>query len=561
MAEQHDAPQHPELPLAQVTARKRGRLSAVWIIPIIAALLGGWIAVQKLLAEGPTVEIGFSSAEGLEAGKTTVKYNGVDVGRIESLKVSPDRQRILASVQMAPEARDWLVDGTAFWVVRARIAGGSVSGLGTLLSGSYIGMQIGTGSERQRSFTALEVPPVVASNAQGRYFKLQASSLGSLDFGTPIYFRRLQVGQVASYALDEDGRGLTIRVFVNAPYDRYVKAETRFWQASGLDFSLNADGLDVRTQSLTSILVGGLAFDTPAENADNDPAPADTAFELFDDQETAMKAPERGSLRYVLYFDESVRGLAAGAPMTFLGMPIGEVVSVRLEVDRQKKDVAVRARVLVAAYPQRFLDILADPQVVTGGRTAITQQMRQQLMDGLVARGLRAQLQPGSLLTGQLYVALSYVPQATKAKIDWRSDPPVFPSVKGSFTDIETRVTSILAKIEGLPFEAIGKDLQQSLATLAKTLQDFDALVRRWDGELSPELAKTLAEARRTLAAAERSFDGAGKLLAPDSQTMTELQATVVELRRAAQSIRVLADYLERHPEALVRGKSEETQE
>lgn len=561
MAEQHDAQQHSEVPLAQVTARKRGRLSAVWIIPIIAALLGGWIAVQKLLAEGPTIEISFSSAEGLEAGKTTVKYNGVDVGRIDSLKVSPDRQRILASVQMAPEARDWLVDGTAFWVVRARIAGGSVSGLGTLLSGSYIGMQIGSGSERLRSFTALEVPPVVASTAQGRYFRLQASNLGSLDFGTPIYFRRLQVGQVASYALDEDGRGLTIRVFVNAPYDRYVKAETRFWQASGLDFSLDADGLDVRTQSLTSILIGGLAFDTPPENADADPAAVDTVFKLFDDQLTAMKAPERGSLQYVLYFDESVRGLAVGAPMTFLGMPIGEVVSVRLDAKRQKKDVAIRARVLVAAYPQRFLDMLADPQVLTAGRTAITPEMRHELMNRLVARGLRAQLQTGSLLTGQLYVALTYIPTASPASIDWRSDPPVFPAVKGSFTDIEARLTSILTKIEGMPFEAIGKDLQQSLAALAKTLQDVDALVRRWDGELSPELAKTLAEGRRTLAAAERTFDGAGKALAPDSQTMSELQATIVEVRRAAQSIRVLADYLERHPEALLRGKSEETQE
>ena len=561
MAEQHDAQQHSELPLAQVVARRRGRLSAVWIIPIIAALLGGWIAVQKLLAEGPTIEISFASAEGLEAGKTTVKYNGVDVGRIESLKVTADRQRIVASVQMAPETRDWLVDGTAFWVVRARIAGGSVSGLGTLLSGSYIGMQIGSGSERLRSFTALEVPPVVASNAQGRYFRLSAVNLGSLDYGAPIYFRRLQVGQVASYALDDDGRGLTIRVFINAPYDRFVKTETRFWQASGLDFSLDADGLDVRTQSLTSILIGGLAFDTPPENADADPAPADTAFKLFDDQLTAMKAPERGSLRYVLHFDESVRGLAVGAPMTFLGMPIGEVVSVRLDAKRQKKDVAIRARVLVAAYPQRFLDMMADPQVLTAGRTAITPEMRHELMNRLVARGLRAQLQTGSLLTGQLYVALTYIPAAPPASIDWRSDPPVFQSVKGSFTDIETRLTSILAKIEGMPFEAIGKDLQQSLAALAKTLQDVDALVRRWDGELSPELAKTLAEARRTLAAAERSFDGAGKALAPDSQTMSELQATIVEVRHAAQSIRVLADYLERHPEALLRGKSEETQE
>jgi paraquat-inducible protein B len=140
-----------DLPEATAVPKKRTRLSVVWIIPIIAALLGGWIAVQKLLSEGPTIEISFASADGLEAGKTTVKYNGVDVGRIESLKVSADRQRILASVQMAPEAGEWLVDDTSFWVVRPRIAGGSITGLGTLLSGSYIGMAIGRW-QRARSF-------------------------------------------------------------------------------------------------------------------------------------------------------------------------------------------------------------------------------------------------------------------------------------------------------------------------------------------------------------------------------------------------------------------------
>ncbi|MEF8738321.1 MAG: MlaD family protein [Candidatus Accumulibacter necessarius] len=217
---------------------------------------------------------------------------------------------------MAPEAGDWLVDDTSFWVVRPRIAGGSITGLGTLLSGSYIGMAIGNGSERVRSFTALEVPPVVAANTPGRFFQLEAANLGSLDYGTPILFRRIQVGQVASYRLEENGRGLVVRIFVKAPYDRFIKPETRFWQASGLDFSLNADGLNVQTESLASLLIGGVAFDTPTESAEADPAPADARFELFGDQASAMKAPERRSVHYVLYFDESVRGLSAGAPVT-----------------------------------------------------------------------------------------------------------------------------------------------------------------------------------------------------------------------------------------------------
>ncbi|MBL8393920.1 MAG: MCE family protein [Candidatus Accumulibacter sp.] len=548
----------PDLPEATSVPRPRSRFSAVWIIPIIAALMGGWIAVQKLLAEGPAIEISFTSADGLEAGKTTVKYNGVDVGRIQSLKVATDRQRIIASVQMAPETRDWLVEGTSFWVVRPRIAGGSVSGLGTLLSGSYVGMSIGGGSGRVHSYKALEVPPVVTGSTPGRFFQIKTATLGSLDYGTPIYFRRFQVGQIASYQLDEDGRGLTLKIFIHAPYDRFVKLESRFWQASGLDFSLSANGLKVQTESLASLLIGGLAFDTPAENADADPAPGDTSFDLFADEASAMKAPERGATQYVLYFDESVRGLSVGAPVTLLGLPIGEVGSVRLEAGK-RKSVDVRARVRVSIYPQRFLDVLADPQDLSEGKP-VTQAIRRRVVDRLVARGLRAQLQTGNLLTGQLYIALAYVPNETPTRIDWTADPPVFPVAKGGLTDIEAKLTSILGKLDRLPIDAIGEDLKQSLATLAGILKEVDKLVKRWEGELTPELTAVLGEARRSFAAAERTLDSANRSVAPDSALMEEMRGTLAEVKRAAQSLRVLTDYLERHPEALIRGKSEELQ-
>jgi len=430
--------------------------------------------------------------------------------------------------------------------------------LGTLLSGAYVGMAIGSGSERQRAYTALEVPPVITDNAPGRFFRLAAENLGSLDYGTPIYFRRIQVGQVASYRLDDDGRGLTVKIFVNAPYDRFVTLETRFWQASGLDFSLNADGLSVQTESLASLVIGGIAFDTPRESAAVDPAPADSPFELFGDQAAAMKAPERGAVHYVLYFDESVRGLSVGAPVSLLGLPIGEVVSVRLEAGKRQTQ-QVRVRVLVTTYPQRFLDVLADRQDFAGGKS-ITPALRRDLLERLVKRGLRAQLQTGNLLTGQLYVALAYVPNEPRASIDWSANPPVFPVARGGLTDIEAKLTSILTKIDRLPIDAIGSDLKRSLATLAATLKEVESLVKRWGGELTPELSAALGDARRTLAAAERTFSSASQTVAPDSALIAEVRGTLSELQRAAQSVRVLTDYLERHPEALLRGKSEELQ-
>src|SRR6266550_4412009 len=237
--------QAPYVPESRNVPRKRTRLSVVWIVPIVAAIAGVWVAVTRILAEGPKITIVFRSAEGLEAGKTKIHYNGVD-------------------------------DDTKFWVVTPRIAGGTVSGLGTLLSGAYIGMEIGQAKEKRRDFVALAEPPVVTGDVPGRFFMLKTSTLGSLEYGTPIFFRRLQVGEVASYVLDDDGQGLTVKVFVKAPYDQYVTPNTRFWHASGIDLSLTASGLSVQTQSLVSILIGGIAFETPATGPVLPAAAADT---------------------------------------------------------------------------------------------------------------------------------------------------------------------------------------------------------------------------------------------------------------------------------------------
>jgi len=255
----------PPVPESRAVARRQTRLSLVWIIPIVAAIAGVWVAVTRILAEGPEITIVFKSAEGLEAGKTKIHYNGVDVGTVSTIRLSEDHLSVLITAQMAPKTQSFLVDDTKFWVVRPRISGANVTGLGTLISGAYIGMEIGQSSQSKRNFVGLETPPVVTSETPGRFFFLTTPDLGSLDNGTPIYFRRLQVGQVISYELEPDGKLLKIKVFVNAPYDQYVTSNTRFWHASGIDVSLSASGLSVQTQSLLSILVGGIAFETPAQ--------------------------------------------------------------------------------------------------------------------------------------------------------------------------------------------------------------------------------------------------------------------------------------------------------
>jgi paraquat-inducible protein B len=235
-------PPMPSVPDSRAVPKKQTRLSLVWFIPILAAALGIWVAVERIRSEGPKITIVFQSAEGLEAGKTKINYRGVDVGTITGIRLAEDHEHVIATAQMAPKTEDFLVEDTRLWVVRPRISGANVTGLGTLISGAYIGMEIGSSKESKREFVALETPPIITGNVAGRFFVLKTADLGSLDTGTPLFFRRLQVGQVSSYELDKDGQSFTLKVFVRAPYDQYVTPNTRFWQASGVDVSLSASG-------------------------------------------------------------------------------------------------------------------------------------------------------------------------------------------------------------------------------------------------------------------------------------------------------------------------------
>lgn len=519
----------PGVPESRTVSRKRTRLSLVWVIPIIAAVAGVWVAVTRILGEGPQITIVFKSAEGLEAGKTVIKYNGVDVGTLTTVRLSDDHQRVIATAQMAPKTESFLVDDTRFWVVRARISGANVTGLGTLLSGAYIGMDIGRSKKSKRDFVALETPPIVTGDVPGRFFVLKTPNLGSLDTGTPVFFRRLQVGEVASYKLDTDGNALSVKVFVNAPYDQYVTPNTRFWQASGIDLSLSANGLTVQTQSVLSILIGGIAFETPATGPVLPAAEADSVFTLYSDRVDAFKLPAHDPQTYLLVFTESVRGLVPGAPVEFQGIPIGEVAAVTAELDATTLQFSVPVTIHLDA--QR---LGVKVQNLAPGTDLIA--MHKKLVDGMVAHGVRAQLRTGNLLTGALFVALDFFPDAPPATVDWSQHPAQLPTIPGELAAIEANIVSIIKKIDQLPFKALGQDLQNAMA----------------------ELDRTLASARGALDGGRVTLDNANKLIEPNSVLGAELGNTLQEVSRAARAVRVLADYLERHPEALIRGKTGE---
>ncbi|MFT5590158.1 MAG: paraquat-inducible protein B [Bradyrhizobium sp.] len=512
----------------------------IWLIPMIAAVVGGTILIQTLMARGPTITINFKSAEGLEAGKTRIKYKEVEIGTVGRITLSPDRQQVIVTAQLVKSADSFLRDDTRFWVVRPRVGAGGISGLGTLLSGSYIGVDAGTSEESRDEFTGLDVPPFVLTGLAGRQFVLHAEQIGSLDIGAPVFFRHIQAGQITAYELDPNGTGVILHVFVNAPYDKYVTTSSRFWQASGVELSLDASGIKLATESLASILSGGISFGAPDDLPVAPEAQSNSTFTLYGNRDNAMKHADTVVRKALLYFDESTRGLAPGAPVDFRGIVIGEVTDISLEVDRKGK--VFRFPVAINIYPQRLQSryLNASPAIDSS----------REVIDALVARGMRAQLKTGNLLTGQLFVALDFFPDAAKTRIDWKQEPITLATVPGTLEELQAILSRIARRLDKVPLEQIGADVRVALKSLDSTLKSTNALVRRVDTELTPQASATLEQVRKTVASADA-------VLASDAPLQQDLRTTLSDISRAAQALRSLTDYLDRHPEALLRGKKD----
>lgn len=531
----------PVTPPTPVTRKWHGP-SLVWLVPIVALAVGVALLIRAVLSTGPQVTIDFHSANGLRPGKTEVRYKEVVVGRVEAVTLSEKRDHVQATVRLDRSVSNIAVDDTRFWVVRPRIDTAGVSGIETLFSGAYIGVDAGESTKQRRHFTGLENPPFVLRGEPGRGFVLRTDDLGSLDVGSPILYKRNRVGRVVGYNLDPLIDELSVQIFIEAPYDKLVNPQTRFWNASGVEVSLNSSGLKVDTQTLASVISGGISFERPQGTQGLPQASDGTRFKLFPDRKAALAPPDGPPLRVRMVFDQSVRGLDIDAPVDFLGIEIGAIKAIRLDYDGKRKRFPVEVEAEI--YPTRL--------------GAVRDSMRQEgdddkrrdttLLQRLVQNGLRAQARTGNLLTGQMYVALDFPGKVSKAELDTSTAIPAIPTVPGTLSDVQPQIAEIVAKVNKVPFDEIGRNLNDTLSQARMAIE-----------QLRPEAQASLADVRRTLQSVQETLQRADRsLFDPAAPIQRNAEQTLVDLQRAAQSLRVLTDYLQRHPESLLRGKPDD---
>ncbi|MEO8714842.1 MAG: MlaD family protein [Acetobacteraceae bacterium] len=550
-------------PLAIASVRRSRRVSLVWIVPLVAIAIAAWLAWDTLSREGPRITITFLGGEGLQAGQSKLKDKDLTLGTVKSLELSDDHSRVLVTVATTRQAAPLLTDDTVFWVVKPRLFAGSLTGFDTLLSGAYIGMLPGRAGTAQRAFVGHEDPPVLTSEVAGHTFMLKAPRLGSITVGSPVFYRDLSVGEVLGWDLGDMADSATIHTFVRAPFDKYVHKNTRFWNASGLDVKLSGSGVDVQVQSLRAILLGGVAFDTPEGVDPGERSVENAIFPLFPNNQAALAASYTREIPFVAYFPGSVRGLAKGGDVTLHGLKVGEVTDIGLSYDPTKRDVVAPVHFLV--QPERIVGI---------GKPAIMNTTA--AVDELVKEGLRATLQSGNLLTGQMLVALELVPDASPVTVTRDGESYVMPTVDGgSFSGIEASASELLRKVNAVPLDKIGANLErmtkgmdelangpqlkQALTLLTGLLATTQNTVRQLDAGMAPamkQLPELASSLRKMIAQTSGVLQSLDSAYGDKTRFSRELDRALVQMNDSLRSIQALADLLSRHPEALIRGRT-----
>jgi paraquat-inducible protein B len=533
----------PEEPHARVRAQP---FSWVWLIPIGAAAIVVWLAWRSLSDRGPAITISFKNVDGLQAGQTKIQHRNVELGTVESLELTPDMSRVIVHARMTRKAADHLTDNTRFAIIAPRVGVGGISGLSTLVSGTYIEMYPGKpGAEQKRDFVGLDEPPVLPPDTPGRYFTLYASDLGSLTRGSPISFRGVNVGEVEDYVLRPGNEGVRVTAFVRAPHEGLVHPETRFWNAGGVDLTVGTQGLRIRANSWEQLLSGGVAFETPDEVLEKPSSPAGSEFGLYDNRRAAERAPQGATLEYVADFAGNQRGLDVGTAVELQGVEVGEVTEAHLRYDDRHHNLVTRAKFYVDPHRVHIMNMPQPPD-------SDQHEAVRQWIEKLVGDGLRAQVSSASFITGLKLVGLEMDPGAPRAHLEREGDYVKMPSTTAG--DLAAVLQNIQNVLKNIDRATSGPQLGHALQSLDDTLTRLDKVTR----DVEPDIKSLIKSLRDTADSAQNTLNTVQGLIGNTAPTGTDLPRLMRELTEAARSVRGLADYLDRHPEALLRGRKGE---
>ncbi len=530
--------------VARAVVRHRRRWSTVWVVPAIALVLAGWLVFKHYHDKGPIAYVRFETAEGIDSGKTEVKCRSVKVGVVEKIELADDLLTVVAQLRIDPDSEDLLRRGSRFWVVKPRFSASTISGLGTLISGSYIELEPGDGPAPVNHFDGLEKPPVTSATVPGLRLTLVAEEAGSLTENSPIYFKGFEVGRVERRILDIKNGRVRFDVFIDDQYSDLVREGTCFWNTSGVDVSVGADGFKVSTPSFQAMLTGGTSFAVPKGGVPGGPAKDRSVFTLYKDEDDAKKSIFVPDHRCLLFFDQSVRGLTVGAPVEFRGIPLGRVTDISF-----KYSPPGDSRVPVE------IEIDSD----TLSKAIENTDANKNVLDEAVKRGLRATLSTGSLLTGALYVNLDFEPNLPVMTVTKLGEHEIIPTQSGGLAQLQDKVEAILAKIEALPLEDTLTKFGNTADEIAITVKDLRGTLDEAEGALAAAkklLAKDETQnITKELEATLKQVRASVESLGPTGSVQGDLSRTLDELRAALRSVKTLSDSIEEKPNSLLFGR------
>ena len=520
----------------------------MWVVPIVAMLLGTWLLYRNFSSQGPQAEVRFDTADGISAGKTEVRCRSVKVGVVKRVKLADDLKSVRTHLEFDPDAERLLRDGTRFWVVKPRLSATEFSGVGTLITGAYIELDPGPpDAATQNEFIGLETPSSTNRSVPGRRLVLTAEEAGSLTVGSPVYYRGFEVGRIEGRTLGADGAQITYSAFIDEAYSRLVTDNTRFWNTSGIDISAGADGFRLRTPSFQAMLTGGVSFGVNAGEQPGKLARDGMNFTLYRDEDAARHSAFNPTLKFLLLFDQTVRGLTEKAPVEYRGITIGRVAEISFDLAPEAGDM--RIPVLIEIDPT-----LMRPETARQMTKPDSEYLKE-----AVNHGLRAALKTGSLLTGALFVDLDYYEDAIPAGLGKAGEFITIPTVSSGFAQLETKLTAILDKIQALPIDKTMAEFAAAAVEAKTTLVDSRAALK--------EIETAAAAARKTLddpafralpADLRASLNKLQTTLAsvgPEGAIQGDLQRTLDELRASLRALKSMTTTIDEKPNSLLFGR------